>query len=357
MTYKNNFGKIMTNAQKIFDAVGAEAVLTEQPDLRRYLTGIETSFGYVLSDKNGNTFYTDSRYLEAALNLLNGTDIRVKKFEAPLENLLKGYKEVAVPLSGTTYPQYKKFTDIGLKVLDSEPAFTEAMAVKQQYELDFIQKACEITDKAFCALLDRIKEGMSENDVAAELEYLMRRNGASGTSFPTIVAFGENSSVPHHETGLRKLKFGDIILIDFGCKFGGYCSDCTRTFLFGDDKRHGEFKKTYEKVLEAQQLVKVKVTDGTTGSEADAVARNCLKEYGLDKYFTHSLGHGIGINIHEHPSVSPKSVSVLKNGMVFSDEPGVYFEGDFGIRIEDTVTLKGGKIVTLTNTTKNLITL
>lgn len=344
----------MTNAQKIFKSVGAEAVLTEQSDLRQYLTGIETSFGYVLSDKSGTVFYTDSRYLEAVSSALKNTDIKVKKFGDTLDSLLKGYKEVAVPLSRTTYPEYKRLENLGLKIVDSEKAFIEAMAVKQPYELEFISKASKITDKAFEALLSRIKEGMTENAVAAELEYLMRTYGASGTSFSTIVAFGENSSVPHHETGDRKLKFGDIILIDFGCKVGGYCSDCTRTFLFGDDKKHETFKEAYGYVLEAHNLAKKEITDGTTGKEADAISRNALKKHGLDKYFTHSLGHGIGINIHEFPSLSPRSESVLKNGMVFSDEPGVYFEGDFGIRIEDTVTLKNGKVISLTDSDKKL---
>ena len=198
---------------------------------------------------------------------------------------------------------------------------------------------------------------MTENEVAAELEYLMRKNGASGTSFDTIVAFGENSSVPHHETGLRKLNYGDIVLIDFGCKYNGYCSDCTRTFLFGDDKKHDDFKSAYEKVLEAHLIAKQKITNDITGKQADAYARDCLKKYGLDKYFTHSLGHGIGINIHEFPAISPKSEDTLLNGMVFSDEPGVYFEGKFGIRIEDSVMLDCGKVVSLTDSDKNLIIL
>ncbi len=346
-----------TNAKRIYDAVGAEAVLTEQPDLRQYLTGISTSFGYVITDKTGSVFYTDSRYLEAASAALDGTEIKVKQFEGSLNGLLKGYKEVAVPLSKTSYPDYKKLTDAGLKVVDSEPAFTQTMAVKQPYEVAFIKQACEITDKAFCDLLPRIKEGMSENEVAAELEYLMRRYGASGTSFPTIVGFGKNSSIPHHETGTEKLKFGDIILIDFGCKVGGYCSDCTRTFLFGDDKKHGEFKKAYEHVLKAHMLVKENVKEGVSGREADAFAREYLKGCGLDKYFTHSLGHGIGINVHERPYLSPKSEEILKENMVFSDEPGVYFEGDFGIRIEDTVMINGGKVISLTDSDKKLTVL
>ena len=347
----------LSNAQTIFEAVGAEAVLTEQSDLRQYLTGFESSFGYVITDKNGTSFYTDPRYLEGATAALKGTDIAVKIFKGPLSDLLKPYKEVAVPLSRTYYPDYKKLVDAGLTVKDSEAAFTKAMSVKQDYELKNIKTACEITDKAFTSLFPHIKEGMTENELAAELEYLMRKFGASGTSFDTIVGFGANSSVPHHETGNTKLKFGYIILIDFGCKVGGYCSDCTRTFLFGDDKKHEEFKKAYEHVLTAHMLVKEKVTHGFTGKQADAVARDYLKEHGLDKYFTHSLGHGIGINIHEFPRLSYLSSDVLVDGMVFSDEPGVYFEGDFGIRIEDSVTLANGKVVSLTDSDKKLIVL
>lgn len=347
----------MENVQKIFNAVGAEAALTEQEDLRLYLTGFQSSFGYVLTDKSGSYFYTDPRYLEGAEAKLKGGAISVRKFEGSLEELLRPYKSVAIPFARTAYPEFFRLEKTGVALVDSMPAFTEAMSVKEDYELEFIRRACRITDDAFVALLPRIKEGMSESEVAAELEYLMRKLGASGTSFDTIVAFGAGSSVPHHETGERKLKFGDIILIDFGCKVGGYCSDCTRTFLFGDDKKHGDFKSAYEKVLSAHMLVKEKVTDGTTGREADLLARGYLKEYGLDKYFTHSLGHGIGVNIHEFPRLSQKSEDVLKNGMVFSDEPGVYFEGDFGIRIEDSVTLVDGKVISLTDSDKKLIIL
>ena len=346
-----------TNASKIYNLVGAEAVLTEAGDLRKYLTGISTSFGYVLSDKDGTTFYTDSRYLEAATNVLNGSEITVKKFVGPLEHLLSSYKQIAIPVGRTLYTQYEKLKSNGLEIVDSLPAFTSAMSVKEDYELEYIKKACEITDEAFNSLLGQIKEGMTENEVAALLEYLMRKLGASGTSFDTIVAFGKNSSVPHHETGMRTLHYGDIILIDFGCKFGGYCSDCTRTFLFGDDKKHGDFKKAYESVLEAHNCAKENIIAGMTGKEADATARDCLKKYGLDKYFTHTLGHGIGINIHEFPSLSPKAEDKLINGMVFSDEPGIYFEGQFGIRIEDTVTLENDRIVSLTDSNKKLIIL
>lgn len=348
---------MVNNARKIYEAAGAEAVLTEQSDLRQYLTGFSSSFGYVLSDKDGDCFYTDSRYIEAAKEALSGSGIRVEIYGGSLEKILAKYKEVAVPLSKISYSSYKKLEEAGLKIADCGQAFTDAMSVKQQYELNYIKSACEITDRAFVDLLPRIKEGMTENEVAAELEYLMRKYGASGTSFDTIIAFGKNSSVPHHETGSEKLKFGDIVLIDFGCKVNGYCSDCTRTFLYGDDGKHEEFKKAYAHVLAAHMQVKELTHDGVTGCAADGYARDYLKKYNLDKYFTHSLGHGIGLNVHEAPYLSPKGQNVLKNGMVFSDEPGVYFEGDFGIRIEDTITLKDGKVLSLTDSDKKLTVL
>ena len=347
---------IQTNASKIYNLVGAEAVLTEATDLRKYITGISTSFGYVLSDKNGSVFYTDTRYLEGAEKALKGSEISVKKFES-LEDILKPYKQIAIPVSKTLYKDYKKLQSFNLEILDSTPAFVSAMSHKEDYELNLIKSACSIADKALVSLLDSVKEGMSENEVAAQLEYLMRKNGASGTSFETIVAFGENSSVPHHETGMRKLKFGDVILIDYGCKYGGYCSDCTRTYLFGDDKKHEDFKKAYASVLQAHNLVKEKVISGMTGSEADAVAREYLKEQGLGQYFTHALGHGIGINVHEFPTLSPKSSDILLNGMVFSDEPGVYLEGKYGIRIEDSVTLSDDRVLSLTDTDRKLTVL
>lgn len=348
----------MTNAKKIFDLVGADVVFTEQDFLRKYLTGFSSSFGYVLTDKSGTTFYTDSRYLEAAKNMLSNTDIKVEQYtkNTNVYEMLKKYKSVGVPVELTYAPRYNKLVEMGLKVVDSMPAFTKAMTIKSDEELALIERACKITDESFLELLPKIKEGMTETQVAAELEYLMRSKGASGTSFDSIVGFGANSSVPHHETGDTKLKFGDVVLIDFGCKVGGYCSDCTRTFLFGDNGNE-KFKDAYNHVLNAHMLVKEKTTSGMTGKESDAIARDYLKEHGLDKYFTHSLGHGIGVQIHEFPSVSPASSDVLENGMVFSDEPGVYFEGEFGIRIEDTIALKDGKVVSLTNSNKKLIIL
>lgn len=346
-------------AEKIFESVGTDALVTTQDDLRFYLTGFKSSFGVVVTDCNGTSFYTDSRYSEAAGKALCESGIKVAEYPRGVKlcNFLKDYSSLALPFNAISADEYREFVAAGFRLVDSAAAFKTAMAVKSCDEINNITLACKATDKAFEELLNEIKEGMTENDVAALLEYLMRKNGASGTSFDTICAFGANGSVPHHETGTTKLKFGDAVLLDFGCKINGYCSDCTRTFLFGDDGKHGEFKELYEKVLTAHMLVKQEFRAGMTGKQGDAIARNYLAKYDLAKYFTHSLGHSLGINIHEAPNLTPTDESVFDNGMVFSDEPGIYIAGKLGIRIEDTVTLSGGKVLSLTDSDKKLIIL
>ena len=350
---------VRTNGRKIFEAVGADAVFTTPEYLKRYVTGFLTEGGFVISDEKGTTMYTDARYTEAAEKRLQGTEVKVAemdRFDNSPAELLKKYKTVGVPFELTSYPEYKKLEGLGLTLVDSMPAFRAAMAVKNDWELNAIARACDIAEEGFLRLLPEIREGMTETEVAALLEYNMRTLGAYSTSFDTIVAFGAHAAVPHHETGDTKLKFGDEILIDFGCKVDGYCSDITRTFLFGDDKKHEEFKELYARVLAAHELFKEKFRAGMTGREGDALARDYLAGYGLDKYFTHSLGHGIGLNIHEEPRLSPKSGTVFQDGMVFSDEPGVYFAGKAGIRIEDTVFLRDGKVHSFMHRTdKNLL--
>ena len=350
---------VTDNCKKVFCGVGADALVTLSEDFRFYLTGFSSSFGVVITDSDKTVFYTDKRYLEAAQRQLAKSGIKVEEYprKTKLSDLLSGYKKVAVSLSKLTAEQYIRLKESGLEIVDGTPAFERAMAVKNSGEIEKISSACAAADGAFLKLLPKIKEGISENEVAAELEYLMRMQGASGTSFETIVAFGANSSVPHHETGSTKLKFGDVVLIDFGCKFNGYCSDCTRTFLFGDDKKHEKFKEYYNLVLKAHMLVKEQFKSKMKGREGDEIARGFLKEHGLAEYFTHSLGHSLGINIHESPNLSPSDENVFEDGMVFSDEPGVYFAGEFGIRIEDTVTLDGGKVKSLTDSPKDLIIL
>lgn len=320
-------------------------MLTAAPDLRRYLTGFPSSFGFVYTDAQESLFFTDPRYAEAAKAALHNEYISVnvaQTADSVLDYIKsKKVRRLAVPLDRLTVKEQEKLLQYRFKLTDSMPVFTKAMSVKSEEELEFIRKACEIAQTAYEALLGSLKEGLTENEVAGYLEYLMRKGGAQDRSFETIVAFGVNTSVPHHAAGQDKLRLGMPILLDFGCKYCGYCSDMTRTLWFGG-KPTEEFREVYEAVYGAHMAAFEGIVPGKTGRQADALARDYLAYRNFDKFFTHSLGHGIGINIHEFPTLGPNSDAVLKDGMVFSNEPGVYFEGRFGIRIEDTVYLDKG---------------
>lgn len=342
----------MQKLQRIFAQTGADALFLEQDFLRRYITGFYSTDGYVVYDGKTCTFVADLRYFEAAGEALKDSAIRVVEgsFDRAL-SLVAGCKTLGVPYPFVSRAACARLEERGFALTDCMPALREAMKVKSAFELDCIARACDMAEEGLLHTLPRIKEGMTERELAAVLEYEMRMQGADGTSFETIVAFGKGSSVPHHETGDTKLKFGDVVLIDFGCKTQGYCSDCTRTFLFGDDGRHEAFKKTYAAVLEAHERVKETLVSGMTGREADAIARDLFAAKGLDQYFTHSLGHGIGLQIHEYPVLAPRGEEALTDGMVFSDEPGLYFAGEYGIRIEDSICLENGKVRSFMNKT------
>ena len=347
----------MKSGEKILSATGAEALFTTAEHLKRYLSGFLTEGGFVLVDERGTTLYTDRRYLEAARAKLK--DVRVQELtkKTTAFEVLSAYQKVAIPFSETPLKEFENLKKCGATFVDADAAFTAAMVVKTEEELGYIQKASKIAERAYEKLLPQIKEGQTEREVAALLDYLMKRLGADGNSFDTIVAFGAHAAVPHHATGDTPLKFGDEILIDFGCKVEGYCSDMTRTVLFGDDGRHEPFKKAYAAVLTAHEKVLKELRAGMTAGQADAIAREYLVSQGYGDYFTHSLGHGIGLKIHEPPTLTIGKETVLQDGMVFSDEPGVYIEGELGIRIEDTVTLKDGKAVSLMTTKKDLMIL
>lgn len=334
--------------KKAAEETGAEALFVSDETYKRYVAGFLTEGGFAVADRGGTTLFTDARYLEAAEKRLVPLGVKVETLskENKPELYLKKYKSVAVPFSEISYAEFLTLQQSDAKFSDATNALRECAKVKTEGELNAISRACEIAEDGLTKTLGEIKEGMTEREVAAILEHEMRAFGADGTSFDTIVAFGAGAAVPHHETGDTRLKFGDEILIDFGCKTQGYCSDMTRTFLFGDDKNHEDFKKAYACVLAAHLKVLDELKAGMTGGEGDAIARNYLEAHGLGKLFTHSLGHGIGLKIHEFPSLRPGGAEVLADKMVFSDEPGVYLAGSFGIRIEDTVTMLGGKAKT-----------
>ena len=337
---------LSTPAERVFGLVQADAVFATTDYLKRYLTGFLIEDGYVLVDERGTTLYTDARYMESAKKFFADKKISVEEMSEKNTpaNLFKRYKSVGIPFALTSYSDYQKLSALNVKLVDAMPAFNACMAIKSQEEINHISRACDIAETAFLWLLPEIKEGVKERELAALLEYKMRILGAEGTSFDTIVAFGKNAAVPHHQTGDTRLCFGDEILMDFGCKVNGYCSDITRTFLFGDDKKHQTFKAIYQEVLKAHRMVAENFRAGMSGQAGDALAREYLKSKNLSQYFTHSLGHGIGLNIHEEPRLSRLSQTLFQNGMVFSNEPGVYLEGQLGVRIEDTVFLQDGRV-------------
>lgn len=223
--------------------------------------------------------------------------------------------------------------------------------IKTEEEVEKLKKASKLADECFEYICNKIKIGMTEKEIASYMDAYMLNNGATALSFETIVGSGENSSQIHSVPTDRKIEYGDIILLDFGCVVDEYCSDISRTIFIGEVKQ--KYKQIYQIVLKAQQKGIERITNGMTAKQADFVCREVIKNNGYD--FAHAVGHGIGKEVHEEPVISPKREDVLENNMVFTIEPGIYIENEFGIRIEDTVLLKNGKIELLNKVTKEIV--
>ncbi len=331
-------------------------ILVTSRKARRYFSGIDVDEGVLLiTDKK--YYLTDARNYYAVKNLLSSTDIKSVKYESleTVKNILKSEKinTLYVDYENTTVAEFQNYKRFKLKIKDCSSHLKSLRSIKTATETEKIKRACQIVQDAFYKTLQQLKLGVTEKYIADFIQETMIKSGAEDISFDTIVAFGENSAVPHHQTGNTKLKENQVVLIDVGCRVDGYCSDLTRTVFFGNPD--DEFVKNYKAVLDANQTAIESITDGTITCDADAYARNKLKEFNLDQNFTHSLGHGLGLDIHEYPSLSPKTQNTLKNGMAFTVEPGVYFDGKYGIRIEDTVILEDGKVLRLFTDDKNLI--
>lgn len=325
---------------------------------RLYLTGFFATDGYVVVSDGKKFLFVDPRYFYAAQKALKNSDVTVVKgFKNEAFEFLKstGKKDLYIDYTKTSISEAEEYGELGFSLKDCSKDMVASMKIKSDEELKNIKKACAIAEASLKCVLPLIKEGISELELAAALEAEFKKHGASNPSFETIVAFGKNAAVPHHETGSTRLKNNECVLIDFGCLYKGYCSDMTRTFFYG--KPDKQFKKAYEAVLTAHLAAEKGIYAGIECVAADKIARDILEEMGYGKYFTHSLGHGIGVNIHEPPALSPKGKGTLENRMVFSIEPGVYLDGKFGIRIENTVTLRDGKVVPFMKTTKKLVTL
>lgn len=310
----------------------------------RYLSNFTGSSGYLYVSKRKKILLTDFRYLEQASNQCSEFEI-IDFFKKGLIETLNDIIEednahsIGFEDSKITYKEFVNFED-GLKnveFVELNDLVEEIRMVKDKEELENIKVAAEIGDKAFKHILDFIKPNMTEWEVALEIEYFMRKNGAVKLSFDTIVASGIRSSLPHAEPTNKKIVKGDLVTFDFGCIYNGYCSDMTRTIIMG--KANDKQKEIYNTVLTASDRALESIRAGLKGCEVDKIARDVIDDAGYKEYFGHGLGHSLGLFIHESPRLSPKDNTVLKENMVMTVEPGIYIPNVGGVRIEDLVCI------------------
>lgn len=319
-----------------------------------YFSGLNNPDAYILIFGKEKYYYTDDRYLEQAKNNADGFIVRhISCFMDEIKKISIHVNEMGIE-DDLPYFFSQKLKTHGIQKFYS---ISERIAIlranKTEKEKLFIEKAQDITDRVFSIILDTVKEGMTEKELAAILESELYAKGSDGLAFRSIVAFDENTSIPHAERSEKRLKKGSIITLDFGAKYQNYCSDMTRTFFFG--KPDDEIVKMYNVVLSAQKKAIEEAHVGMFAKECDGIARNYFAERGLDKFFLHSLGHGVGIDIHEYPGVSSRSSAILENNMLITIEPGLYFTGKYGIRIEDMIIFDKTGVINLTKSPKNII--
>lgn len=336
-----------------------QAALIFTPVSRLYLSGFQSSLGYLFVTEKRAALFVDGRYIEAAKN---GADKNIEVFL--FTNLSEQVKEflgddttsLLVETSNTVsdVKGFERLFEKGIHPSDElENILKELRTLKSDYEIECITKAQRMAEKAFDDVLGFIRPGVSEIQIAAELEYRMKLAGSEMVSFETIAVSGEKTSMPHGVPGERIIKSGDFITMDFGAVYKGYHSDMTRTVAVGFAT--DEMKKVYDTVLKANLAAIEKVAEGVKISEVDLAARNIITDAGYGKYFTHSTGHGVGLEIHEAPTVSFKNEKLLTSGQIITIEPGIYLEGKFGVRTEDMVVVTKNGCKNLTNAPKSLI--
>lgn len=342
-----------------------DAFLITSTNNRFYFSGLFTSDGLVLITKKKIYFLIDFRYYELARRQTKGIDvILVKDFFETLGDLINKLSIKDLYLESKDITLFKfKFLKSALGSLDVKLIFNDILSetieelrcVKNESEIKKIATAQEISEFTFNYILTKIKPGISEKEIAAEIEYFMKKNGAKSTSFDTIVLSGKNSSLPHGLPTNKKVEIGDFITIDMGAVFEGYCSDMTRTVALG--KVTDEQRQVYETVKKAQKIAETEVKAGVSCAYLDNLARDYIYSQGFEGKFGHALGHGVGIDIHERPVVSKKSDAVLAKDMVITIEPGIYIEDKFGVRIEDMLRVEQNGYYNFTKLTKDLIIL
>lgn len=346
---------------EILEKENIDAILIENKYNLRYYTGFTGTSGKALITKENKYFFTDFRYIEQAeietkdygfkvINIENSMISKISEYIEKENIKTLGIEDKEISLY--TYNLYNEKMKVKFKGMGNKLDLKRQ--IKTEKEILNIKKAVEITDIAFSHILNYIKEGVSEKELALELEYKMRKEGAEGTSFETIVASNYRSAMPHGVASDKKIEKEGFIKFDFGCYYNGYVSDMTRTIYFGENitEKHREI---YNTVLKAQKMVLDKIKAGMTGIEVDRIARNYINSKGYEENFGHGLGHGLGLYIHEAPTLSIRSDSILKENMIVTVEPGIYIEGFGGVRIEDDVIIKKDGCEILNKSPKELI--
>ncbi len=324
----------------------------------KYLTGLSLDEGYLIV-ADSLTLFVDARYYSQSKENFEKVNVNTKLFSSlnDVKNFLTeiGTENLYLDFSKTTVKNFNSYETFGFNILDAEDILSKSRSVKSQQEIDSIIKACEIAQNAYHHAIGCARVGISEIELKHLIEKSIIEFGGEGASFDIIVAFGKNGAVPHHKTGETKLTIDTPILVDMGAVYNGYKSDITRMAYFGTPTH--KFLTCYKCVLTANEKAICEIECGMDTNLADRIARDSLKQEGLDKYFTHSLGHGIGLEIHEFPTLSLKRKDALLENMVFTIEPGVYIDGEFGIRIEDTVLLTKDGVKRLFTDSKELLIL
>lgn len=334
-----------------------EAILVTSPFNLRYITEFTGTAGLALVTQDRAVFITDFRYTEQA-------GVQVKEFEVvqAKKNLMDeavqaihslGIKTLAFEQDYMTYAtalQYKEKVEVEMEPISN--LIEKIRMVKTPEEVAVLKAAAKIADDAFEHICGFIRPGLTELDVSNELEFFMRKQGATSSSFDVIVASGLRSALPHGVATDKVIETGDMITLDFGALYNGYISDITRTVAVGEPS--AQMKEIYDIVLKAQELGVEKIGPGMSGIEADAIARDFIKSKGYGEAFGHSTGHGIGLEVHESPGLSFRSETVLEPGMAVTVEPGIYLPGVGGVRIEDDILITESGNERLTNSTKEL---
>jgi Xaa-Pro aminopeptidase len=326
-----------------FSELPAEAVLvTHLPNIL-YLTGFTGSAGLLLVEREGSVLFIDSRYTLQAREEVSGADVRTAKhglLRAVAERIGRRRVRLAYAPSQLTVAQktaIEKHAGGRLRWVPADHLVERLRAIKDAEELSLMGQAARLSSRVLEQSLRILRPGRRETEVAAELELRMKRAGAEGPSFETIVAGGPRSAWPHARPSSNRLKKSELVVLDQGAILRSYCSDMTRTVYLGRSPR--KIREMYRAVLEAQAAAKAAVQPGVPAEKVDLVARRVLKGYGLAKFFTHSTGHGLGLEVHEMPRIGRGERTVLEAGMVITIEPGIYIEGLGGIRIEDDVAV------------------